>query len=369
MTTIMIDTETLFAFKECISRRFGRGEIFDDIIRSLQTNEWKWIEAPGIIRDISIRDISIRDISIREISFEDNIDNTDNIDNILLGEKLGKGTYGVVYRGAYVHDEMRRDCALKFCYQTCLDEFVTSIILYCLFDNISTIERFSSFQPFANIITLGRGIVDVEDMGKAEQFFSVSEKLDEDFFTLFRRFKDKDDHTLLIRVLSILIRLCDVMEMLQSTISFMHRDMYAGNIMIKGDYPKIIDLGMCSADLRFGGYHIDMMECKQEAERCYRRNRPAYKCDLEFQRCSKFNKGHDLRLLFSSLYFDTEIGPSIPPYLSAVFQLLFSDKKYRGKQSFHEYYDDVIMIDDVEFHPLSLKKVFVFLSRKMMSKK
>jgi len=386
---IFLDTDILEMLKNCIYTVFGhyndesffkklfgttkkpdREEIFEYIKQSIKTNKWDWVKE-------SVKEIPYYDIrnEVDELRRRKNMDMNTPIDRVngLINEKLagenhecfvlieqiGKGGYGEVYSSYYRHDEILKKCAVKKCFDDCVEEIITTILLYCLHAKMESFIGRSFLQPFPKIIRL---------ITKYNRLMLVMEMLDTDM----RQYL-KDEPREFVDIAEILINLCDQLQALQESVNFMHGDLNDGNVMLKFNpenqtyLPIMIDLGMCYADLSKlnSEIEIDGKLVSSIGE----------KIITEYY---MLNKGYDLRIFFNYLY--TRNLENLPKELGDYFKYLFEEtaiakKEYIGKYAFDEtdiekknnlLYYNLKHVDDSEFYPENVRKTLNKLLEKKM---
>jgi hypothetical protein len=385
---IFLDTDILemLKVKDCIYIVFGhyndesffiklfgttkkpdREEIFEYIKQSIKTNKWDWVKE-------SVKEIPFYDIrnEVDELRRQKNMDmNTLNdrvnglIDEKLAGEnhecfvlidKIGEGGYGEVYSSYYKDDEILKNCAVKKCFDDCVEEIITTILLYCLHAKMESFIGRSFLQPFPKIIRLITN----------KNLMLVMEMLDTDM----RQYL-KDEPREFVDIAEILINLCDQLHALQESVNFMHGDLNGGNVMLKFNpenqtyLPIMIDLGMCYADLSKLNSEIDGKLVSSIGE----------KIITEYY---TLNKGYDLRIFFNYLY--TRNLDNLPEELKDYFKYLFEEtdiakKEYIGKYLFDEtdikkkynlLYYNLKHVHDSGFYPENVRKKLKTLLKKKM---
>lgn len=128
------------------------------------------------------------------------------------------------------------------------------------------------------------------------------------------------------------------LKRLQKRYLFMHRDLHGGNVMFGGNH-------------RFPEFYFIDFEYS-----CIRKNRIIYNVtESDHYRCiHSFNKGHDIRMLYISLYqvLYNQKGTALYKFL----------EKYVGNDvAYEETYSSIIHEDKMEFYPENMIKVLSML--------
>jgi serine/threonine protein kinase len=135
-----------------------------------------------------------------------------------------------------------------------------------------------------------------------------------------------------------LIAILKNLKRLQERYSFIHRDLHGGNIMFKGVHGEPIF------------YFIDFEYA------CIKKKRMIYNVtDSDHYRCiHSFNAGHDIRMLYISLYQALHNQNE-----TALYRFL---EKYVGQdKAYEETYSSIIHEDNKEFYPDNMIQVLSLL--------
>ena len=285
-------------------------------------------------------------------------------------------------------DEEKRKTNNEF-----LDENLTTIMLFCLHDQLQ--EHLGRYfpQPFPEIVLIRKTIHDRLPQQVPPSpppsppplpLICFMEKIDcnsRDFFN--------DGSVAGVDKILLLVQICNLLYCLQESCGFTHGDMHDGNIMVKKEYieivsainpekritseyrPYFIDLGLACADLS--------LCCKVK---------PRYVANIVYKtqdRCK--NKSQDMRLYLFTLkdFYDAKAKDAeakdvekvddkenkLKTYLTGLFtknECIFSSCKrsivqknrnidfYEEKQKhknypFHAFYQDTETINDPTFYP------------------
>ena len=178
------------------------------------------------------------------------------------------------------------------------------------------------------------------------------EKLDYDGWAFFEKKNTYKDELTFIALVAY-----NLYFLQNSVKKFIHRDLHCGNIMVKKSKEmnktniKLKDGLSFSVDSNYRTYLIDFgMSCFDLASCLKIINMPVSRISspgvYETDYCD--NKGHDLRLFLSSIYFEmwNSISNELKEFLSGLFE-----KKYSKVEHWHGMYYDVLKMKDVDFYP------------------
>lgn len=231
-----------------------------------------------------------------------------------------------------------------------LEEQITNVLMYCYEEKIK--ERFKNYvQCFPKIFSIQKLVV------KNTNKFNIG-TITEELVSLYTI----DD---IEEIIDIVIQVANNLYILQKTCNFMHRDLHAGNVMLKhntnDDKDIILYDGRVLKNQRFHVVFIDF------ANSCAKLEGLTVCSDSlnMYSNCQEdgiynFKEDYDLRLFLSSLYtLDIE---GLDDFLDNFFDIKkIIEIKKTEDIIFYAYYEDQIGdIDDKKFYPenviLKIKK-------------
>ena len=318
------------------------GRVKEDIFSQLLVEVFNGKEPLSIMKYLPLRNLQIVD-SVDLSSTRESRDTK----NIFFGQRIGGGTYGSIHLSKYFPDPIFPElCVAKKTeykddqtYNSFIEEMLTSILLH------ESKERMPGIpQVFPKII----GCYHIND-----GLVMLMEKLDIslfDFLTGYNRptLKEKID---------ILIIIAHYIEWLQTNFFFIHRDLHAGNIMLKKE-PISIEIRGKTIKTKYRPYFIDFgMACVDLSKCCALNNMCVDNRIYNKQDIYCLNKSHDLRQLLFSLIDEGSEGPSD-------IDLYHEYKSYfypYREQGINLYYQDVLGKDDSNFYPENVIKKLLTL--------
>lgn len=264
--------------------------------------------------------------------------------NIFFGERIGGGTYGSIHLSKYFPEpkfpelcvakktEYKSEDPIKISEtnNSFIEEMLTSILLHEVKERMEGIPQV--FPKIIGCYHTNEGLV------------MLMEKLD----TTLYDFIFTPNRTSIEKI-NILIIIAYYIGWLQTNFLFVHRDLHAGNIMLKRERVSIqINGQTIQTDYRpyfidFGMACVDLSTCCGLNNMCVD-NRMYDKKDSMY--C--LNKSHDIRELLFSLIDDRYSDSNPDLFLYSTFDNYFNP--YR-KKSVRLYYQEVLDQDDPNFHP------------------
>jgi hypothetical protein len=274
-------------------------------------------------------------------------------------------------------DEEKREINNEF-----LDENLTTIMLYCLHDQLQEHLRIDFPQPFPKIGLIRKTIHD--PVSQQEQLICFMENLDRDSYVFFN-----DDRVAGIDKILLLVQICNLLYRLQESCGFTHGDMHDGNIMVKEEYIEIVSAINPKKRItsKYRPYFIDLgLACADLSLCCKVKRR--YVANIVYKtqdRCK--NKSQDMRLYLFTLkdFYDAKAKDAeakdvekaddkenkLKTYLTGLFtknECIFSsckrsivqknrnidfyeEKQKHKKSPFHAFYQDTETINDPTFYP------------------
>ena len=309
-------------------KTFGR--VPKDFFTKLLVDVFNGKDQPlSIMKYLPLRNLQVVD----RVDVSSTRDSGDN-KNIFFGQRIGGGTYGSIHLSKYFPDPIFPElCVAKkteydrLTNNSFIEEMLTSILLHEVKENLSGIP-----QVFPKII----GCYHIND-----GLVMLMEKLDMtlyDFiFELDRTEKEKID---------ILTIIAYYIGWLQTNFLFVHRDLHAGNIMLKEE-PLLIEIRGKTIKSKYRPYFIDFGMACVDLSKCCELNNMCVD-NLVYNKDSIYclNKSHDLRQLLFSLIDDRYRDPDL--FLYSNFDNYFNPYREKGVNL---YYQDVLDTDDSNFHP------------------
>lgn len=234
-----------------------------------------------------------------------------------------------------------------------LKENLIHILLYCCHDLMNECFKISSVPTcIPEILNL------VKASGKNknnEKLVVIMEKLDYNGFDFFdKKHSYKDE---LVFIASVAYNIYFLQTSLKK---FTHRDLHAGNVMVKKiSNPQKVNISLngkkiFSINPKYETYIIDYgMACFDLASclkilqmpRSKISNSGIYNTDY----CE--NKSHDMRLFLASVYFTSDkMSPRLREFLSYLLD------EY-GADTWHKFYSQVLQIKDMNFYPENILKM------------
>ena len=280
--------------------------------------------------------------------------NNENYIKIL--KKINEGNYGeinsckinnenVIVKSPKFNEKNRDEVLISF-----MKENLIHIILFCLQDQMNKCFKIAIVNKcIPEVIDL---IKATDENNKKEKLIVIMEKLDYDGWAFFEKKNTYKDELTFIAFVAY-----NLYFLQNSVKKFIHRDLHCGNIMVKKSKEmnktniKLKDGLSFSVDSNYRTYLIDFgMSCFDLASCLKIINMPVSRISspgvYETDYCD--NKGHDLRLFLSSIYFEmwNSISNELKEFLSGLFE-----KKYSKVEHWHGMYYDVLKMKDVDFYP------------------
>lgn len=303
-------------------------------------------------------------------------------DYFILLNKIGEGSYGVIYnvinnRKKYVIRIVKKDiCEMDNIEPSeIMEEYLKHIFLYCLHDQMKKQIGINFLQPFPKIEKIfiapylptpilkknieqftqdNKLIQCIEKINIKEEkeievekegnFVCVMESLDMCFFDYMERKLHNNDVN---KVFSILIQICYQLNCLQKSIEFIHGDFHTANIMLrKKKFNLTIDNYQYKQEYQV--FFIDFDRCSIDLSVCK-------ECDIistKFKSNDK-NKSTDLRILLHTFYLKYNVLPdkNFNDYLHKICKKYIIPNYYKN-EPLHYFYQ--LNSDDTNFHPLQV---------------
>ena len=281
-----------------------------------------------------------------DTAFEINLSNTQNRDDIIFKiPEIGGGSYGSIYLSRYfpVSDINKPGYNIpEYCIgkktqypedanevekyninNSFIEEMLTSILLH------ESKERMPGIpQVFPKIIGCYR---------TDEGLVMLMEKLDMTLYNFIVSLNRSRDRYRDIKIKNILIIIAYYIEWLQTNFLFVHRDLHAGNIMLKHE-PSSIQINGKTIESEYSPYFIDFGMACVDLSTCCELNNMCVDNRIYDKQIYCLNKSHDLRRLLFSLIGNTYVDPD---------QTL--ENKFGAPQA--DLYKAALEKDDPIFHP------------------
>lgn len=304
-----------------------------------------------------------------------------------LVKKLGRGSYGITV----LITIKNKPCVMKIpiiqsddtlknnkkVVSDFMEEVVTHLLLECFHTKMEQYLSVSFEQPFPEIVSISKGstprrsarTVSSNPLNNFSEIpIYVMEPLDMNLYQYVTNILPSYPvNEQLYELSSIFLQIASNLYLLQKSIKFMHRDLHAGNIMVKKDdlsFPVIYDINSppVSISRKYRTYIIDFGQSCAKLYNC---------CDVpitifgtsqeaslyDYDNC-KFNEAQDLRYLFASLYFSVkdQLPKELQKYIRNLIETYFPnitdyiDKGYIEAPQ-HFFYSHVIDVNDQNFKP------------------
>lgn len=290
-------------------------------------------------------------------------------DTIILEKEIAKGSYGkiylsnleekakdsedIIYKQRIKNDDKATDDENK---QAFIEECITSILLWCLYDEMKRIYidpnpnpfDFIAQQienPFAKIFGLYK-----VNPNPTRTRGTLKRKLEslplplpqyEDFILGIEKLELRCDDYLKAKTSQLqslaICKIARLLYFLQTTIGFVHGDLHSGNIMFKEDRAYVIDFGVICVDLSRCGLNKQFHDTKTAVYD-------------NINRCK--NPSQDLRLLLASLYYSDVLVGDCKIYIASLFTKYVLDPAIKYPQ--HNFYTLTENNFDINFTPLSI---------------
>ena len=340
-------------------------EIVDEFISSLN-NKFKLdkliLKLIDLLECVTILDSRTQNFTKKKVKIDDN-------ENYLkFKKKITEGSYGeinscllnkvnvIVKNPKYKKHEIHK-VNIDF-----LKENLIHILLFCCQGLMSKCLKISSTPKCIPEIM---NLVKATDKNKNEEkLIVVMEKLDYDGFSFF----DKK-HSYKVELTFIALVAYNIYFLQSSLKKFMHRDLHAGNVMIKKlNKVKKVDIILngvkcLSVNSKYETYIIDYGMTCIDLSACLKilqlpKSKISNPGIYESNYCD--NKSHDMRLFLASIYF------SCYNLISSRLQTFLDNLLYKYKaESWHDFYHQVLKVKDKNFYP---ENILQQISGELLSK-
>lgn len=280
---------------------------------------------------------------------------------IKIKKKRTESTNGIIYDGLFDNKKVVIKVPKNATPEQCIMEYFIHASLFCHIRTITKDALQIARIPKLECIIKKKIQSQSPYSSPKYEYMIAMEYLDGDFAELLSKSSPTINDTR--TNLQIINKICQLLNHLQNRFEFMHRDFYISNIMYKytsskktNIIPYVIDFGLSTMRLQIKN------ERPHKQNDWINYNNKIYPRPATRSAYISLNKGHDLRMLFTSILdFKSSIKGNNIYILIMAYYVCNSLRSYmvpRRKNEdplFWDTYHQIFQIDDSYFHPDFIK--------------